>query len=46
VRDPVMLEFLGLPGTGKLLEADVEKQLRTDADQSLKLHELLCINLA
>ena len=27
VRDPVMLEFLGLPGTGKLLEADLEKAL-------------------
>lgn len=24
VRDPVMLEFLGLPGVGKLLEADLE----------------------
>jgi predicted nuclease of restriction endonuclease-like (RecB) superfamily len=27
VRDPVMLEFLGLPGVGKLLEADFEKAL-------------------
>ncbi|WP_041598151.1 PDDEXK nuclease domain-containing protein [Granulicella tundricola] len=27
VRDPVMLEFLGLPGTGKLLEADLERAL-------------------
>ena len=27
VRDPVMLEFLGLPGTGKLLEADLEQAL-------------------
>jgi predicted nuclease of restriction endonuclease-like (RecB) superfamily len=27
VRDPVMLEFLGLPGTGKLLEADLEQGL-------------------
>ena len=27
VRDPVMLEFLGLPGVGKLLEADLEKAL-------------------
>ena len=27
VRDPVLLEFLGLPGTGKLLEADLEKAL-------------------
>lgn len=27
VRDPVMLEFLGLPGTGSLLEADLEKAL-------------------
>ncbi len=27
VRDPVMLEFLGLPGAGKLLEADLEKAL-------------------
>ena len=24
VRDPVMLEFLGLPAAGKLLEADLE----------------------
>ncbi len=27
VRDPVMLEFLGLPGAGKLLEADLERAL-------------------
>ena len=27
VRDPVMLEFLGLTGTGKLLEADLEAAL-------------------
>ena len=27
VRDPVMLEFLGFPGSGKLLEADLEKAL-------------------
>jgi YhcG PDDEXK nuclease domain len=27
VRDPVMLEFLSLPGTGKLLEADLEQGL-------------------
>ena len=27
VRDPVMLEFLGVPGTEKLLEADLEKAL-------------------
>jgi predicted nuclease of restriction endonuclease-like (RecB) superfamily len=27
VRDPVMLEFLGLPGTGRLLEADLEQAL-------------------
>lgn len=27
VRDPVMLEFLGLPGTGKLLESDLEQAL-------------------
>ena len=27
VRDPVILEFLGLPGVGKLLEADLEKAL-------------------
>lgn len=27
VRDPVMLEFLGLPGVGKLLEADLERGL-------------------
>jgi predicted nuclease of restriction endonuclease-like (RecB) superfamily len=27
VRDPVMLEFLGLPGGGRLLEADLERAL-------------------
>ena len=27
VRDPVLLEFLGLPGTGKLLEATLEQAL-------------------
>jgi predicted nuclease of restriction endonuclease-like (RecB) superfamily len=27
VRDPIMLEFLGLPGVGKLLEVDLEKAL-------------------
>jgi len=27
VRDPVMLEFLGLPGAGKLLEANLEQAL-------------------
>ena len=27
VRDPVMLEFLGLPGPGRLLEADIERGL-------------------
>jgi predicted nuclease of restriction endonuclease-like (RecB) superfamily len=27
VRDPVMLEFLGLPGTGKLLESNLEQAL-------------------
>ena len=27
VRDPVMLEFLGLSGAGKLLEADLERAL-------------------
>jgi predicted nuclease of restriction endonuclease-like (RecB) superfamily len=27
VRDPVMLEFLGLPGTQKLLESDLEQAL-------------------
>ena len=27
VRDPVMLEFLGLPGTGKLLESEIEQAL-------------------
>ena len=27
VRDPVMLEFLGLPGTGKLLESTLEQAL-------------------
>jgi len=27
VRDPVLLEFLGLPGTGRLLESDLEQGL-------------------
>ena len=27
VRDPVMLEFLGIPGVGRLLEADLERAL-------------------
>ena len=27
VRDPVMLEFLGLPGMGRLLEVDIERGL-------------------
>jgi predicted nuclease of restriction endonuclease-like (RecB) superfamily len=27
VRDPVLLEFLGLPGTGRLLESDLEQAL-------------------
>lgn len=27
VHDPVLLEFLGLPDTGRLLEADLEKEL-------------------
>jgi hypothetical protein len=27
MRDPVMLEFLGLPGTGKLLESGLEQAL-------------------
>jgi predicted nuclease of restriction endonuclease-like (RecB) superfamily len=27
VRDPVMLEFLGLPGSGKLLESELEQAL-------------------
>ena len=27
VRDPVQLEFLGLPGTGRLLESDLEQGL-------------------
>ena len=27
VRDPVLLEFLGLPETGRLLESDLEQRL-------------------
>ena len=27
IRDPVLLEFLGLPGTGRLLESDLEQGL-------------------
>ena len=29
VRDPIMLEFLGLPGTGRLLESELEQNLMT-----------------
>ena len=36
VRDPVLLEFLGLPGTGKLLESKLEQAL-TDKLQSFLL---------
>ncbi len=36
IRDPVMLEFLGLPGTGKLLESNLEHAL-TDNLQSFLL---------
>jgi predicted nuclease of restriction endonuclease-like (RecB) superfamily len=35
VRDPVMLEFLGLPGPGKLLEADLERALLDDLQEFL-----------
>jgi len=39
VRDPVMLEFLGISGTGKLLEADLEQALLETCKHS-------CWNLA
>ena len=35
VRDPVMLEFLGLPGTGRLLEATLEAALMDKLQQFL-----------
>jgi predicted nuclease of restriction endonuclease-like (RecB) superfamily len=35
VRDPVMLEFLGLPGTGRLLESDLEHALMDKLQQFL-----------
>jgi predicted nuclease of restriction endonuclease-like (RecB) superfamily len=35
VRDPVMLEFLGLPDTGRLLEADFERALMDKLQQFL-----------
>jgi predicted nuclease of restriction endonuclease-like (RecB) superfamily len=35
VRDPVMLEFLGLPDTGRLLEADLEGALMDKLQQFL-----------
>jgi predicted nuclease of restriction endonuclease-like (RecB) superfamily len=35
VRDPVMLEFLGLPDTGRLLEVDLERALMDKLQQFL-----------
>ncbi len=35
VRDPVMLEFLGFPGTGQLLEADLDRALMDNLQQFL-----------
>jgi predicted nuclease of restriction endonuclease-like (RecB) superfamily len=35
VRDPVMLEFLGLPDTGRLMEADLERALMDKLQQFL-----------
>jgi predicted nuclease of restriction endonuclease-like (RecB) superfamily len=35
IRDPVMLEFLGLPETGKLLESDLENALMDKLQQFL-----------
>ncbi|HVK98874.1 MAG TPA: PDDEXK nuclease domain-containing protein [Dongiaceae bacterium] len=35
VRDPVLLEFLGLPDTGRLLEADLERALMDRLQQFL-----------
>ena len=35
IRDPVMLEFLGLPGTGKLLESKLEGALMDKLQQFL-----------
>lgn len=41
VRDPVILEFLGLPGTGRLLEANLETALM---DRSEAFAELEYVN--
>ena len=38
VRDPVMLEFLDLPGAGKLLEADLERALLDNLQEFLLEH--------
>ena len=35
IRDPIMLEFLGLPDTGKLLESDLEQALMDKLQQFL-----------
>jgi predicted nuclease of restriction endonuclease-like (RecB) superfamily len=35
VRDPIMLEFLGLPDTGRLMEADLEQALMNKLQQFL-----------
>ena len=37
VRDPVLLEFLGLPGVGQLLEADLERALLDNLQASIEL---------
>jgi predicted nuclease of restriction endonuclease-like (RecB) superfamily len=46
VRDPVILEFLGLPGAGKLLESDLEQALLDNLQAGEKeiplLHSVGC----
>lgn len=43
VRDPVMLEFLGLPGAGRLLEATLETALMDKLQQFL-MELVLCLS--
>lgn len=44
VRDPVMLEFLGLPETGRVLEADLERALMDKLQQFLlELTKWICM---
>ena len=45
VRDPVLLEFLGLPETGRLLENDLEKRLsRASAILPARTRQRICLH--